>query len=207
MKKQIGFLGGTFDPIHFGHINLAIQIKEKFDLEEVIFCPVNVSPSKVNNPPKSSGKDRLKLVELAIEDIPFFSVTDFEINKQGPSYTVDTLSHICRQRENENIILHFILSEDILLGLELWKDIEEIMKISSPLIGVGMGSSLNFFEKFSLQDMEITKKNLVEISKMDICSTDIRERLKKNLYCGHLLPPKVLDCIYKNQLYYSRISK
>jgi nicotinate-nucleotide adenylyltransferase len=202
-EKKIGFLGGSFDPIHFGHIHLAIQMLEIHKLDQVLFCPAYRSPFKKNGSPKASEQHRLKMAELAVKDIKNFIICDEELKREGVSYTIDTIRHLQKNVEDKNANKKFylILGEDALSGLASWKDVEELFQLASPLIGSRLASTSlmpplpPFLEQKCKEGM--TKMPLLEIS-----STEIRERLKKRLYCGHLVPAKVLDYIYENGLYY-----
>ena len=196
-EKIVGFFGGTFDPIHFGHINLVLEIKEKQGLDEVLFCPAALSPHKLQKPPFASAAERLTLVQLAISDIPGFSVTDLEINRGGISYTIDTLRALYQQK-TEKVQLRLIIAQDSIQHFSQWREYKEILNIAPPLIGIRAD--------FPTELPDFLKKNLVKTNKMEIDGTRIRERLKKGLYCGHLLPAKVLDYIYKHQLYCSQIN-
>src|SRR5204862_4879143 len=103
-KKIIGIFGGTFDPIHFGHINLALEMKEQHHLDEVWFIPAKVNPFKLEKKLQPMGR-RHKMVELGIEDIPGFKVYDVESQRQGPSFTVDTLRQLKSAHPNINFRL------------------------------------------------------------------------------------------------------
>ena len=103
MTKQIGFFGGTFDPIHFGHMNLAINALEKGQLDEIIFCPTNLSPFKIDSPPEVDAQKRYEMIELSIKDINKFSLIDFEIKKSKTYYTIDTLKYIYSIRKDEDV--------------------------------------------------------------------------------------------------------
>lgn len=192
--KKVAFFGGTFDPIHFGHINLAIQIKEKELLDEVIFCPAALSPHKVDKEPIASSNERLDMVRCAIKGIKGFSCSDIEIKKGGISYTIDTIAQLSREMQN----LYLIFSEETLPNLHLWKDIEKLLTLASPLVGC---SSQFKIENNSPVARLIKSQNLITISWLQITSTYIRERLKKEQFCGHLLPQEVLDYIYHHNLY------
>lgn len=192
--KKMAFFGGTFDPIHFGHINLAIQIFEKAKLDKIIFCPANISPHKEDNPPSVSGMHRYVMANIAIEGIEGFSASDIEIKRKNTSYTIDTLLQLHDEFSKEYKI-YFIMAEDTSKNFSTWKDHKKLLKIATPRIGY-KGMLKNFDES------SFTRDNFIEINTMDISSTDIRKRLKKKLYCKHLVPAKVLDYIYDNQLYY-----
>lgn len=200
-NQRIGIYGGTFNPIHFGHLNLAIEIFEKAQLDEIWFIPAYLSPLKLDEPTLTSV-DRLEMVKKAIKGIPFFKVLEIEIFVEGPSFTIDTL----RKLEQKDKDFYLILGEDAAFRFDEWKEYEEILQRASPLIGSRSG--VNFKQKistlsFSSNVKEILLKGCVETDLFDISSTKIRERLKKGLYCGHLVPSKVLDYLYENQVYFS----
>jgi nicotinate-nucleotide adenylyltransferase len=194
MSKKIGFFGGTFDPIHFGHIHLALQMLEIHHLECVLFCPAFQSPLKADRLPQVSAEHRLNMVKLAIEPIKNFLLLDYEVESKKNSYTIDTIRYL--KKEGKDVRL--ILGEDSLADLASWKEVQELLSQAPPFIGsrlVSMPSSIPSF----LQ--EKIKPGITKIPVLEISSTDIRERLRKRLYCGHLLPAKVLDYIYENGLY------
>jgi len=189
---------GTFDPIHFGHINLAIEILEKCKLDEVLFCPAFLAPHKVISPPAASAQDRYEMVRLAIANIDGFSISDQEIKRKGVSYTIDTLEILLKKFEDTQLFL--ILAEDSIFDFPKWKDYEKILEKTTLIIGSRSHSSVRSIPP---ELMDIYNKNFVMTKQFEISSTDIRERLKKGSYCGHLVPAKVLDYIYKFDLYYS----
>jgi nicotinate-nucleotide adenylyltransferase len=168
-KKIVGFFGGSFDPIHFGHITLAIELMEEHALDEVLFCPAYCSPFKTDKPPVAGPKDRLAMLKLALE-IPPFKITSWELDREGPSYTIDTI----RALQTEGVQYRLLLSNEAAKDLKQWKEVEALVRLAPPLIGE---------------------------RKTPISSTQIRERLQKNLYCGHLIPAKVLEYIRKHDLY------
>lgn len=194
MRKSIGFFGGTFDPIHFGHINLALQMLEVHGLEKILFCPVFCSPFKKDQPPAASPSHRLALLELALEDIPGFAVSRIEIDRGGISYTIDSLRTLIAEGKVGGGGLRLILSDDSAAHFDRWKESEEILRLAPPLVGIRGGGP-----KIPLS--ESLRKGFTPMRAMEISSTEIRERLKKKLYCGHLVPRKALDYIYSHHLY------
>lgn len=183
--KKVGFFGGSFDPIHFGHLHLAIQLKEKCNLDEVLFCPAYQSPFKKDRPPIASPQDRYSMVQEVISKIPGFTSTPIEIKRGGVSYTVETL----RALQKEGVQYHLILSEETASSIYLWKEPEEILHLAPPIIGT----------KF--EPVVDSPFQQIKIPAFDISSTAIRERLKKSLYCGHLIPAIALDYIVQHRLY------
>lgn len=167
MKGLIGFLGGSFDPIHFGHISLAIHLMEQYQLAQVLFCPAFCSPFKKDVPPVASPEHRLAMLKLALE-LPQFKVTTIELEQKKPVYTVDTVKALHIEG------LRLLLSDETAAQLGTWKQTEELVRLAPPLIGP---------------------------REAHISSSEIRERIKKKLYCGHLLPAKVLEYIERHRLY------
>lgn len=198
--KKVGFLGGSFDPIHFGHIHLGVSLQEAHQLDMVIICPAACSPFK-NSPPQEA-KHRLKMVELAIEGISGWSVLDWEVKNGPPSYTIDTVRYLLKNNLLESpSALQLLIGEDQLPGLPKWKEVSELLELAPPLIGCRIGCrslqadcSNNFLSSELQKGMTPTK--ILEIS-----ASEIRERLNKGLYCGHLVPVKVLDYIHHHRLY------
>lgn len=200
--KRVGLLGGTFDPFHNGHINLGLELQEKHALDEVIVCPAAYSPFKSLETCHVSASHRLEMVRLAVEDVSNWRVIDWEIKQGGPSYTIETVQALITEanQNKEKIALYLLLGQDILEKLADWKNIEELLTLANPLIGIRGGYDPakiklpNIIEKSCRSGMTTTKV-------LDISSTWIRNRLKKRLHCQHLLPAKVLDFIYHHQLY------
>jgi nicotinate-nucleotide adenylyltransferase len=200
MQKKIGVYGGTFDPIHLGHINLALEMLEKRGLDEVWFCPAAINPFKQFEE-STPANHRLEMVNRAIASIPQFKVIPNEIEKKTVSYTVDTLRTLTSERKDCHFFL--ILGEDAVPGFFRWKEPEEIIRLSTLLVGSRFSQNpLNFSE----ENPEIHKAIIsgwTQTRLMDIAATDIRSRLKNHLYCVHLLPKEVLDYLTEFGLYFS----
>lgn len=200
MKKKIGLYGGTFDPVHFGHINLALSLKEIHQLDEVWFCPAYINPHKKEQAPLVSAEQRLEMLELALEGLPSFFVLDIEIKKKSTSYTIDTIRSLLAREEGKQEQLFLLLGEDALQNFAQWREPEEIVKLV-PLL-IGMRESSYNLESFPTDLQSAIKKGMTRTRVMDISSTEVRDRLKKRLYCGHLVPAKILDYITRNGLYF-----
>ena len=194
--KKVGFFGGTFDPIHFGHLNLAINLLEKCFLDQVLFSPASISPEKTVNPPIASKEARKEMTALAIENIPEFSLFELELEQEGPSYTIDAINHL--RRDSSDVQFHLVLGEDILPGLPSWKSVWELLELAPPLVGTRPFDKLIYLSSDLLTYIE---KGRVDTPMMEISSTDLRERLIKKKYCTHLVPAKVLDYIHTHDLY------
>ncbi len=197
LTGSVGFFGGTFDPIHNGHIHLALSLLETHKLNYIIFCPAAVSPFKSVAPPTCSSYHRIEMVRRAIEPIPQFQLWDWQGNQPGPSFTIDAVRAFLQQYA---VKLHLILGQDSLDGFSEWKEVEELIKIAPPLIGTRAGEipSLN---PFSQSSRSIIQKGFTEIPRMDISSTHLRRRLQDKLFCGHLIPEKTLKYVLEHSLY------
>lgn len=202
--KRIGIYGGTFDPIHMGHLNLAVEMLEKHHLDEVRFCPTAINPHKSDQTPVSVSH-RLNMIRLAIENEPRFSVSDIEINRPGLSYTVDTLKELhALQKEGEIPYSFFlILGEDTAESFHRWHKPEEILDMAQLLVGTRWDKNKERkpFEG-NAKIKNAIDQGLTSTRVMDVSSQEIRMRLLNKKYCYHLLSGKVMDYILTNHLYY-----
>lgn len=196
---KIGIFGGTFDPVHNGHLNLAIGMLEKHSLDEIWFCPVKISPHKLDTPPTSTAH-RLAMLKLALADNPCFKITEVELNREGPSYTIDTISDLKSAHPEHNFYL--IMSDEVLPSFARWHQPEEIVNRIPFLVAARDPTQLS---PPSMPDFptleEAVKRGWTAIPVMQVSATEIRERLSQKKYCTHLLPQKVLDYIVSNHLY------
>jgi nicotinate-nucleotide adenylyltransferase len=204
MRRKIGLFGGTFDPIHFGHIHLSLSLQEAHHLDQVIICPAFQSPNKsspfknIETAEKFHAHHRFEMANLAIQDIPNnWSVVDWEIARGGPSYMIDTVRLCLAHFLPEQIELYLLLGEDLASTLNSWKDSDLLFEYAPPLIGSRVHKSL-------MESLDVNKKMYREVTAtniLEISSTSVRARIEKKLYCGHLLPAKVLDYIKLHSLY------
>ena len=201
--KKIGFLGGTFDPIHYGHINLALSLLESHKLDEILFCPAYVSPHKAQSPPVAPPNARIEMTQLAIDPIPQFSLYHKEVERGGSSFTIDTIKDLISrsEEEGEDNKYFLILGEDALPTLHRWKEVDELLTLVTPLVGCRGESTVMTVVTLPPFIVKTIEEGWTEIPMMAISSTLIRKRLKNRLYCGHLLSREVLDFIHKNELY------
>jgi nicotinate-nucleotide adenylyltransferase len=155
---------------------------EECSLDEVLFVPASLSPFKEAAPPKASAQHRKEMLKLAIAPIKQFRILDWELQKDGPAFTIDTVRKLAKDPALE---LHLILGEDHLASLHRWKEADELLRLAPPLIGT-RGKS---------------EGKTINIPSFDISSTQVRARLSQKKYCGHLVPAAVLEYINKNKLY------
>ncbi|HIP43627.1 MAG TPA: nicotinate (nicotinamide) nucleotide adenylyltransferase [Aquifex aeolicus] len=191
--------GGSFDPVHIGHIILARDILEYFKAKEVIFVPTYQAPLK--NKHSASPEDRLNMLKIAIENETKFKVEDFEIRRKGISYTVYTLRYLKEKYREE---LYLLLGSDSFLKFHLWKESEEILKLAKIIIAEREGKLDEVREYIKRNFPHLVEgKDVfpVKIRRLDISSTEIRNRLAegKSVYC--LVPEKVEEYIKEKGLY------
>jgi len=206
---MIALFGGSFDPVHLGHLRIAEDIREYFSFEKIIFIPAFISPLKERS--FAPAEKRLEMLKIAISDNPYFEISDYEIKKEGKSYTIETAIYY-RNILNYNPI--FILGLDSILTLHKWKEPEKLLKIANFIV-VQRGEerfdilkdylSKNFPFATILKDKNIQKEKtaiyLFNSRKIDISSTEIRERIKSGKSIKYLVLPQIEDYIYKNKLY------
>lgn len=200
MRKRIGIMGGTFNPIHNGHLLLAEEARENLKLDEVMFIPCG-NPYMKDAASILSGKERFEMVELAIKGNPYFCASKIEIDRPGATYTCETLAEL---KENDSDSDYcFILGTDALFSIEGWKNPEYILKnsiIAAALRGNGT-------KKETLEMAEHLKQKygadirILPARYIDISSSDIRLRIKEGKSIRYMLPDKVLAYITEKGLY------
>lgn len=200
VKKKIGFLGGSFDPIHFGHLNLAQEALERLNLHEVWFCPTSISPFKTHAPP-AAARERLEMTTLALKDQPKFKVLDHEIFLDRPAKTYETLQALSSMKEHADKEFVLILSQDLLPFLSQWFEVEKLLSHYELFVAARKCDHAAIDQDLSGDLREKIKKCFCAIRQLEISSQDLRDRLKKKLYSHHLCPSKVLDYIYEHRLY------
>ena len=198
--KRIGLYGGSFDPIHIGHINLAMQLKEAAQLDEVWFIPASQSPFK-NFCQQTSVEDRCQMVQLAIESFPFFCIKYFEKNREGPSYTVDTVNEILIN-SSSNTLFFLLMGDDLVGSFHKWYKCIEIVSKVELLVGSRHGFDTTVISQEASEEIvSAIKSGWLKTAIFDVCSTEVRERLQQNKCCHHYLDAKVLSYIQDQRLY------
>jgi nicotinate-nucleotide adenylyltransferase len=205
--KRYGIIGGTFDPIHNAHLYIAYEAKEKLNLDEVIFMPAGIQPLKANNIITDS-KLRYNMVKAAIEPFREFSVSSYEIEKDGLSFTHETLEYFkikvnAKNRDNE---LFFITGADCLFSMEKWKEVKKIFSLCTLVVFSrgGIRKSDMLIKKQLIEDKYDGKIIILDLKELEISSTDIRNRVNQNKRIDFFVPSKVVDIIYEKRLYVDR---
>lgn len=199
--KRIGIMGGTFDPIHYGHLMLAEQIRTSFHLDHVIFIPVGKAPHKDSNDTADKTR-RFEMTKLATESNPYFLVSDIEIKKEGVTYTIDTIKTLKAKLKPEDT-LFFITGADALLLLESWKDYADLIKRVNFIGATRPGFDTRALaEKIeSLKQRFDVQIDLCYIPALAISSTEIRDRVDQEKSIKYLLPETVETYIHDHFLY------
>lgn len=186
---KIGILGGTFNPVHIGHLILAEEAREKIGLDKIIFVPTYLPPHK-NNSEIASASDRFEMIKTAISKNKSFLVSDIEIKRQGKSYTIDTIREFKKKYPKDE--LYFISGSDVLKYLEDWKDLSEILKIVKFVVATRPGYPLEKIPSYI---------STVSIRAVDVSAFEIREAIKENKSFRYLVPEPVSGYITKKKLY------
>lgn len=192
MKNKIGIFGGTFDPIHNGHLITAQYVLEKRNLEKIIFIPCFISPHKTNLI-SSEPIHRLQMIKLAVDSLPYFDYSDYELKSEGISYTYNTLLYLSEKYTS----LELIIGYDNLLVFDKWNKPDEILELATLVV---MKRKTDIEEK---RNRFFEKAILVDTPTIEISSTDIRERVRNNLPIDFLVPENVKKYIYETNLYKS----
>ncbi len=203
MKHRIGLMGGTFNPIHYGHLLLAQEAKEQYDLEQIWFLPTRRPPHKDNDElPKD--KERMEMLRLAIKDHPAFTISMLEMQRtEGKTYTYDTLREL--KKKYPMTEFYFIIGSDSLFYLHKWSHFEELLQGMVFLVALRGGEQekeeelKQFMEKYRKDyhaKLDVIKMPLIEIS-----STFIREKAKEDLSIKYYLPENVEEYIKTHHVY------
>ena len=199
-KRRVGILGGTFDPIHIGHLMLAEAVRDEYELEQVLFIPAAQPPHKLGRK-ISPAEDRYMMTVLATCSNPTFEVSDIEMRREGPSYSVDTVRALLRASGGDTEYF-FIAGTDIIREIHTWERIEELLSIC-PFIAASRPGCRPDVERTRnlLGDLGVRQIHLLNTPELEISSTDIRERVARGASIRYIVPREVEQYIYKKGLY------
>lgn len=202
-KRKYGVMGGTFNPIHYGHLVTAEEALSQFKLDEVVFMPTGHPPHKAGNN-LVEPEERYLMTVMATASNPCFAVSRFEVEKEEPSYTIETVEHLSEQF-GDNIDIFFITGADAVLEIITWKEPEKLAKYCSFIAATRPGYDLTKFkdtiDKMAGKGAEMPKVFTMEIPALAISSTDIRNRVKTERPIMYLLPESVARYIKKKKFY------
>ncbi len=195
---RIGLFGGSFNPIHSGHINLAVSVMEKLMLDKVIFIPSGLAPHKSSSEYADSA-DRLEMCRLATEEYESFEVSDYEINKSGKSYSVYTVEHFRKIFPDDELFL--MVGSDMLLTFDTWFRYEDILK-NAVLAAVSRnGNDFDELYKMTERLSDLGRIVVVNNDAITISSSKIRKMIKNNEDISCYLNGKVVKYIILKNLY------
>lgn len=200
-KYRIGIMGGSFDPIHKGHVSLALDALKQAELDYVVVVPAGKQPFKLDAVP-APGEDRLKLVEIALQGHPRLIPCDLELEREGISYTYLTLRSM-QELLGPKADLFFIVGADSILKLETWMNSEELLSFYSFIVGSRPGYEDHEMDLCMIHLEEIYGTRIIRIENdlLDISSTEIREKAKTGEDLGDLIDPGVERYIREHGLY------
>lgn len=184
-RKNVGLFGGSFDPVHHGHLILARDAMESLGLDAVVFIPTWVSPHKLEYPPVAAGL-RCEMLEAAIAGEDRFSIERCEIERGGTSYTIDTVRYLMARHPGTDF--HYLIGDDNVVALETWHEIEALR-------------GLVRFAVLARKGLDAAGGFPVVARRVDISSSEIRKRVAAGLSVRYLLPDNVCDIIERQGLY------
>ena len=197
---KVGIMGGTFDPIHIGHLILAMEAINYKNLDEVWFIPAG-NPNFKQDKNVTDKQKRFEMVKIATQENKKFNVCDYEINKNGVTYSWETMKYL---RENYDYDFYFIMGEDSLMSVETWENAEDFLKNTRILACIRRQEEMSKLD-VKIDDLK-SKGYFVEkipTSFIDISSTKIREKVQTNQDFRYFVPNQVFEYIVRNKLYES----
>ncbi len=198
--QEICLMGGTFDPIHYGHLVVAEEVRQQFALPKVLFIPAARPPHKAGKI-ISEPEHRVQMTKLATASNPYFDVSTLEVERQGLSYTVDTVKEIKRMYGVKRI--YFITGADAVLEILSWKEADTLLGLCTFIAATRPGYDLHqLADILKLLPKEVLK-NIVplEVPALSISSSNIRKRVRENKSIKYLLPESVEEYIVKTKIY------
>jgi nicotinate-nucleotide adenylyltransferase len=202
-RQRIALFGGTFDPVHLGHTTVACTAAEHIGAKRIIFVPAKRSPLK-GFLPKASDTDRLKMLILATAEKDFFEVSDCELKRSAPSYTLDTVRYFQSEHGSDTSV-YWLIGADSINELEHWYKISELIDECTLATMYRAGCEQPDFEKYEplwgRRRIEKLRQNIIPTPLVDISSTKVRIMLADGQDVSQMLHPKVLNYIQQHGLY------
>ena len=196
---RVGVLGGTFDPIHIGHLVAAEEVRAQLSLDRVVFVPAGLPPHKLTND-ISSVEHRLAMVRLAIASNPYFTVSRVDIDRFGPCYTVDTIE-LLRDEWGGDVELYFIMGSDSLADVPTWHRPERLIRLCRLAVVERPGYQVDMEELERMLPGITSRVHFINSPQLDISSSDIQKRVQQGLPIKYQVPEAVEDYIYEHELY------
>lgn len=198
---RLGVMGGLFDPIHYGHLLAAEWAREAMSLGEVVFVPCGIPPHRPEGA-VASGQDRYRMTVLATQANPYFTVSRLELERSGPSYSVDTVRQL-RQERGGDCEIFFITGVDAVRELLTWKEPDRLLELCEVVAVARPGFEPRELEE-KLGEERARRIHLLPVGGMMVSSTEIRERVRLGLSIRYLTPEPVCEYIAAQRLYVNR---
>ncbi len=203
MNSRLGLFGGSFDPIHCGHLIVARSIAEQLNLDRVVLLPSAYPPHKgsVNS---THAPHRAEMTALAIQDEPLFELHDFDLCRTGPTYTIDTVQHF-RSATPPRTRIHWIIGSDTLAELDSWHRVTELVELCEIVTATRPGNEAIPWEAlrrtFNDKQIQRLSSGVFETPQIDVSSSEIRRRVGAGMSVRFMVPDKVADYIERQSLY------
>lgn len=195
MNEKIGLFGGTFDPIHIGHLNIASAARIQLGLNQVVFLPSGIPPHKASIN-ITDNQIRKEMILAGIAPYEFMRCSDFDLNRKTPSYTYEMLRHFYQSRSEHKDQLYFLMGQDSLENLPTWRHAELLTNYATLVIYPRFNHEFRFPEFLNQQDIVVLKSQIIQIS-----STIIRKRVKAGESLADFVPAVVEKLIHRYALY------
>lgn len=203
--RRVGILGGTFDPVHYGHLVIAEQVRDALSLDRVLFVPARIPPHKQDEE-IAPAADRAAMVELAIAGNPAFAMSEIELERDGPSYTADTLEALAGEAARGGVArdFFFILSSEALAGLYAWHDADRILSLCRLAVVPRPGTPLPTGRELAARFGDRADR-IVAVESMPVANSasNVRDRAEAGRSIRYLVPPAVEAYIREHRLYRS----
>lgn len=201
-QVRLGIMGGTFDPIHIGHLACAEQAREAYNLDGVLFIPTG-NPVFKKDRQVTPAAQRLAMCQLAVASNPAFDVSSIEIDRGGDTYTVDTLRQL-RAFYPDNVSLYFITGADAVYHILQWRESEAIAEMASLIAVTRPGYVLSEEQRTTLAEHGNFTIEYLEVTSLAISSSDLRARMREGKSIRYLTMQRVLDYIHDHELYHDQ---
>ncbi len=198
-RTRIGILGGTFDPIHYGHLIIAEDARVYLRLKKVLFVPAYEPPHKPGHT-YSAFEHRVRMTELAISDNPHFAISLIEAGRPGPSYTVDTLRQL-QAELGADVELHFVVGMDSLANILTWHTPADLLSLCRLVVAERAGYQVDLPALEQALPGLRQRLEMIDTPELSISSTDLRRRVRQGLPIRYQVPPDVEQYIYEHKLY------
>ena len=199
--RKLGVLGGTFDPVHLGHLIIAEEAADRLGLDVVVFVPAR-DPWRKERSDIASAADRMAMVRLATRDNPRFRVSEVDLKREGPSYSVDTLDDLREQEDDAQ--LYFLVGYDTLMDIPHWREPKRLMNLAHLVTVVRPGYAIDFEVLERVMPGVRHNVTLLEIPEVGISSTEVRRRIAAGKSVRYWVPEPVAEYIRQRGLYGAR---